>query len=396
MAEPAANRAVPAPAPANPSAESPPEASSRLRRFATVLANYARKHAPQRTPRIEAAPEPPRVKGSHAAALTLLRIIPWVLGGVFVFSFYWDFPGQAITLFGQTVSVEGLLRILSVSGFIGFLTNWLAISMLFHPRQRRPILGQGLIPAQRERVIFRLAKAVSEELISPDLIKQKIEESGIIPRYRVMMVEVARNVVEDADFRREVKALAADYARETLSSPELRQRIVSFTVDKLETFAGKGLAGVALRTYRLLGEQDFQRRIEEAVAALPEAVDTLLDGFDRQLDALPARIDAHSEALERWATRAVLDFVESFDIYSIVTENMRRYDEQQLENLLKNTSNEQLNYIKYLGGVLGAVGGFVIWQPLLALGVLGAIVLGAWALDALLLRLGATKKARLG
>lgn len=360
-----------------PSGETP----SRLRVVASLIVRYARKYAPARRPAAVHAMEPPRVKGSHAFALTVLRVIPWLLGGVFVFSFFWDFPGAALTLFGQTYPLEGLLRILSVSGYIGFLTNWLAITMLFHPRQRRPLLGQGLIPAQRDRVIFRLAKAVSEELISPDLIKQKIEESGIIPRYREMMVEVAKNVVEDPDFRREVKVLAADYARETLSSPQLRQRITEFTIDKLETFAGKGLAGVALRTYRLLGEQDFQRRIEEGVAALPEAVDTMLDGFDRQLDALPARIDAHSEALERWATRAVLDFVESFDIYAIVTENMRRYDEQQLENLLKNTSNEQLNYIKYLGGVLGAIGGFVIWQPLLALGVLGSITAGVWAVD---------------
>ncbi len=362
------------------------EPPSRLRVLAGLVARYARKHLPQRPRVAPPAAEPPRVKGSHAVALGVLRVIPWLLGAGFAVSFFWDFPGREIVLMGQRVPLEGLLRILMVSGYIGFLTNWLAITMLFHPRHRRPILGQGLIPAQRERVIFRLAKAVSEELISPDLIKRKIEESGIIPRYRAMMVEVGRNVVEDPDFRREVKALAADYARETLSAPELRQRIIAFTIDKLESFAGQGLAGVALRTYRLLGENDFQRRIEEAVAALPEAVDTLLDGFDRQLDALPARLEMHSEALEVWATRAVLDFVESFDIYAIVTENMRRYDEQQLENLLKNTSNEQLNYIKYLGGVLGAIGGFVIWQPVLALGVLGGIVALAWGLDAILYR----------
>ncbi len=366
-----------------------PAEKSRLRELGALLATYVKRHLPQRSERAHAPSEPPRVKGSHAALLGVLRVIPWVLGAAFAFSFVWDFPTQTLTAFGQTIPLAGLIRILSVSGYIGFLTNWLAITMLFHPRHRRPLLGQGLIPAQRERVIFRLAKAVSEELISPELIKRKIEESGLIPRYRTMMLDVARGVIEDPDFRRDVKALAADYARETLGSPELRQRIVDFTVEKIDSFAGKGLAGVALRTYRLLGEDDFQRRVEEAVAALPEAVDPLLDGFDARLDALPARLEQHSHAVEAWATRAVLDFVESFDIYALVTENMRQYDEQQLENLLKNTSNEQLNYIKYLGGILGAIGGFVIWQPVLSLVVLGGTVAVVFGLDVLLARRGA-------
>src|SRR5690625_1363340 len=71
--------------------------------------------------------------------------------------------------------------------------------------------------------------------------------------------------------------------------------------------------------------------------------------------------------LEEWATRVVLGFVERLNIYSMIVENMKQYDDLQLERLLKSTSNEQLNYIKYLGGVLGFLGGIVIWQPLFAL-----------------------------
>ena len=68
--------------------------------------------------------------------------------------------------------------------------------------------------------------------------------------------------------------------------------------------------------------------------------------------------------------------------------NMRQYDEQKLEQLIKNTSNEQLNYIKYHGGVLGLFGGLVIWKPLLALAVFGTLGLLLYALDEMLLRAG--------
>ena len=39
---------------------------------------------------------------------------------------------------GGVLPLEGLLRIISVSGLIGFVTNWVAITMLFNPRQDRP------------------------------------------------------------------------------------------------------------------------------------------------------------------------------------------------------------------------------------------------------------------
>ena len=67
-------------------------------------------------------------------------------------------------------------RMLSVSGLIGPLSDWLAVAMLFQPRYRRPIFGQGLIWGQRERVIALLAQAISELFDQLNqLIHQQIE-----------------------------------------------------------------------------------------------------------------------------------------------------------------------------------------------------------------------------
>ena len=53
--------------------------------------------------------------------LTFLKPIPWILMGLFLFSFVWDFDGITIQLFGLPLYVDGLLRIISVSGMIGFV-----------------------------------------------------------------------------------------------------------------------------------------------------------------------------------------------------------------------------------------------------------------------------------
>lgn len=373
-------------------ARSIPEAKAVTRRRAhdlgLLIARYVRRHLPPRAPSAPpAVPEPPRLQGRIGQILPVMRLIPWVLGAVFALSLVWDFPGQTVALFGRTLAVEGLLRVLSVSGLIGFGTNWLAITMLFQPREKRPIVPQGLIPAQRERVIFRLAQAISQELINEELIKQKIEESGAIRKYREQAVGVLKSVVEDEAFRGELKELAAAYVESVLGSEDMRAQLTEIAMRKIEEVAGQGFRGLALKAYRAVNEAAFQRSIERAVREIPGALDPLLDRLDEALDRVPEKVEARSDQIEALATKTVLGFVERLDVYAMIVENARGFDEAQLENLLKKTSNEQLNYIKYLGGVLGVVGGFVIWEPVLALALLTALTLGLWGLDEALFRL---------
>ena len=352
---------------------------ARVRDLRALLAKYIRLHTPPRDQKESADEEPPRLTGTHAALLPVLRLIPLGLLLLFGFSFLWDFSGMDLAIFGRVYPVEGLLRIVAVSGLIGFVTNWVAITMLFNPRKARPIFGQGLIPAQRERVIYRLAKAVSEDLINEEIIKQKIEENEIIPKYREMALSVTRGVIEDAEFRDELKLLTADYVEKVLTSDEVRRRIVEYTIGKIESYAGEGVGGYALKAYRYLNEDDFKKRVDKAVYSIPTQLDFVLDEMDSLLDLIPEKIEARSEEIEEWATRIVLAFVENLDVYDMVVSNMIKYDESRLEELLKRSTNEQLTYIKYLGGLLGMVGGLVIWQPIPALilfGTTGAVLFG--------------------
>lgn len=375
------------PAPVTP-VQTLPEAKevtkARARDLRTMVGKYVQRHLPAMQSKPVLADEPPRLVGEHARWLPILQMVPWILGLLFGLSFLWDFNGITITLFGTPVLLEGLLLRLSVSGLIGYLTNWLAITMLFNPQERRPIFGQGLIPAQRERVIYRLAKAITEELINEEIIKQKIEESGVIPRYREMALSVTRGVLEDEEFRADLKGLTGNYVDTVLSSEEVRTRIVEFLANKIEKQAGQGLGGMALKAYRYINEDDFQRRLDEAVRELPKSLDLVLDQMDALLDTIPEKIEARSEDIENWATRVVLGFVEKMDVYGMLISNMKKYDEGQLETMLKRSSNEQLNYIKYLGGILGFLGGFVIWKPLAALAVFGVVGLILYALDSFL------------
>lgn len=361
--------------------------------FRNLISKYIRRHIPSPSDGDGDGSSTPAINVSSSNLLPLLRVIPWILGAMFGSSFLWDFPGMQVTIFGNVFVLEGLMRIVAVSGLIGFLTNWVAITMLFNPRQVRPIFGQGLIPAQRERVIYRLATAVSEELINEEIIKQKIEENEIIPKYRELAMSVARGVLEDQDFRNELKGLTADYVETVLTSDEVRQRIVGFVVGKIESYVGEGVGGMALKAYRYLNEDDFKSRIDKAIHGIPGQLDLVLDEMDELLDKIPEKIEARAEDIEEFATRIVLGFVENLDVYEMVMSNMMSYDESKLEELIKNSSNEQLNYIKYLGGALGTIGGLVIWQPVPALITFAGLGAVLFSVDEALYRLRGSRRS---
>ena len=372
--------------------DSRPPPRTSLRRLRNLVLDTVTHHLPRSDGGSDTIEAPPRRTGSYARWLPFLRILPWLLGAVFALSFAWDFPGVTLSVAGYTIALEHLLRYTTVSGLIGFGTNWLAITMLFRPREERPVVGQGLVPSQRERVAYRLAQAVSDELINKRIIMEKIRESGLAAQYRDVILAVAGDVVTDDAVRAELKSLLHGVLEDVLSTPEVQDRIAEFTAEQLEQNAD-GLPGVAFRTYRLFGEEDFQERLRRATRRLPQAIDPLVDEIDPVLDRLPAHLDRHGDAIEELLTELILRLVGTLDVERIVFENVRAYDEQQLEMLLRRTTNEQLNYIKYLGAVLGIVGGLIIWAPAPALAVVTTIGLVVYGIDESLYRLNSGSDA---
>lgn len=331
---------------------------------------------------------PPRDESKHKWLIKLLFIFPVFLLIGFLSSFFWDFNGLSSTFFGYEFSYQGLLRILSISGLIGFLTNWLAINMLFRPAQRRPILGQGLIPAQKERIAYRLARAVSEDLINPEIIKKRIQESQAITKYREKATEYIKSIIDDPGFRTDLKKLAVDYVDEMIAKPEVRSSIATTIITQIEGSIEKNsFERVALKAYSFLKGQEMQDLVEEALTQLPGGVEKGLNKMDDFLDKLPERIDDHSETIEDFVTSLLYKLINQLDVHALVEDNLRQYDEKRLEKLIKNASNDQLQYIQYLGAVLGTLGGFIIWEPVASLIILGSIIGITIGVDFLLIQL---------
>lgn len=303
--------------------------------------------------------------------VSALSVIPYLLGLLFGLSFFWDFNGLSATVLGRSLQFEGLLKILSVSGLIGFLTNWLAITMLFKPAEKRPILGHGLIPAQKNRIAYRLAQTVSNDLINPDIIKKKITESNIIGRYRELSTRYIKSIIDDPEFRKDIKEWVVQYVDEMIADPEIRAALAKRILTQIEeALHNKSFEKIAFKTYNFVKGEEMQAIIEEALVQIPTSVESGLDKLDNLLDQLPKKIDENSNEIEDIVTTLLYKLINQLNVHTLVEENLRSYDEQHISNIIRSATNEQLRYIQYLGAILGLIGGFVIWEPLLSVIVL--------------------------
>lgn len=97
-----------------------------------------------------------------------------------------------------------LILIPLISAFIGWVTNWVAIKMLFHPRQPKRILGitfHGIFPKRQQQFAEKLGKLVSAEFLSFDDIEQKISNpenlKKVMPMIETHVDEFLRNRLKD-------------------------------------------------------------------------------------------------------------------------------------------------------------------------------------------------------
>ena len=331
-------------------------------------------------------PDKAPLKAKRPKLLLILKGVPWLLAFLFLLSFLWDFNNLQLQILGTVYPLDGLMRIVSVSGMIGFLTNWLAITMLFKPVNRRPLLGHGLIPAHKDRIAFRLAAAVSKDLINPEIIKQKIHQSGVISRYRVEATRYLKSVIDNPEFRADIKQWVVEYVDAMIADPGVRTAIAQKMLTELdESLEQRSLEKVALKTYTFLKGKEMQEIIEESLDRLPSTVEKGLVRMDELLDRLPEYIDSESDQIENIVTLLLYHLVNQLDVFALVEENIKKYNEGRLEQLIKGATNEQLRYIQYLGAVLGTIGGLVIWEPLLSLTILSLLFLLIVSTDKLLL-----------
>jgi uncharacterized membrane-anchored protein YjiN (DUF445 family) len=307
-------------------------------------------------------------KSNISFRLQFIRLIPVTLIILLLVSFLLQGGNYSINIGTLNVNFDGFLRIISISGLIGFLTNWIAITMLFRPLNPRPVFGQGLIPAQKVIIAEKLANAVNKNLINTSLIRERLLNSGVLTQILDSAESSISELAEDPNFREYLYQTVSDGIRGVLSDTQIRGQLANRILLEFEqSMYDKGLERLAFKAYRQLRGNEAAEILSRTLEQVPIILYDHRHNFDELIEGLPFRIKHKRTDLELYIWTTLENLINHIDVKSIVEQNLNNYDEGRLEKLIKDSTFEQLDYIKYLGAVLGILGGLFIWNAVVAL-----------------------------
>lgn len=253
-----------------------------------------------------------------------------------------------------------LLQVILLGAFVGIGTNWLAIKMLFRPLEPRFGL-QGVIPANRDRIIDSIAGGVARNLLDRDTIRQAVHDSNIVRGSIDELVVGTKRLVESERFRGDVTELVREAVVAFIRNNQFRKQVLAVVtrlaqllpsqLGPLPKAVEKALTGLFERVVKDRGE-DIIAAIENNIQA---SVRHLGDQAIVWLEQLPEGIDERRAELEAVITESVARRAGGFDIESIVREKLSAYTAADLERLLLAATDKHLAKIQYFGWILGAL-----------------------------------------
>lgn len=168
----------------------------------------------------------------------------------------------------------------AITAMIGWLTNWVAIKMLFHPRRPRSILGwkwQGLIPRRQIQLASEAAEIIEREVLQQHMILAEIRKVDLTPHLetaartlvwdrigpQIRSIPLFGSFVNDnllarleviaaAEIKSEavplMERVAGDFERSVDLKQMIEDNIAGFDIERLEEIVN----GVARREFRTI------------------------------------------------------------------------------------------------------------------------------------------------
>lgn len=279
-------------------------------------------------------------------------------------------------------AVAGPIVAVVAPAVVGYWTNYIAITMLFHPRRKNAV-WVGIIPSRKEELTALIAESVKERLVSPEIIREYLHETGAVRAFIERNVKATTKIVLDDRFREELKELAKEYAGLYLTDPKIHEHVDSVVQRKIDEVAGVGVKGAIIRWVRKKQKGNIRHMVEDFMKSLPEEVDEVFGVVEVLLDEVPGHFIEHVDFLEEEASKAISAALDEVDVANIVKRQFEKMDEDRIEQMLKGPLQQEIVFIQTGGGVLGLLLGLAIVFPLvgrivvLGLGVTVAVVMVA-------------------
>lgn len=284
-----------------------------------------------------------------------------------------------------------------VGGIIGYITNDLAIKMLFHPY--KPIyIGKfhvpftpGLIPSQKERIAKGLGNVIGGQLLNRETILKEALNPETEAKVRAKISEFLNQQISSEESVHDKLLKVTDEEKIAEVSAKTLESCTEFAVRKLESahigeiiaeeiikelydkvkngplgffvdasmlsgFKGTIAAFIDRKALEKGPDLVREKLSEMGAGILNRPVNEMLSPYQDKVEGLTDKIMVlYREIL----TNKLDDILKAIEIDGIVERKIASFDAQMLEKLIFGIMRKELKAIVYLGAALGFLMGFV-------------------------------------
>ena len=311
----------------------------------------------------------------------------------------------------------------ALGGIIGYITNDIAIRMLFRPHKAKYIMGvhipftPGIIPKEKGRIADAIGGVISENLMNKDVLERYLLSDDMVSKVRLSVEEfietqkhnqetvkdfldhylsddeistISQNVNEsitkqtytklsDASVGEKVAHIAIDHVAEKLSIDGAQELLAGLGG------AMRGLGGMAAGLFggnivaKFLGmlREPAEHFLANNINAMlknngKEIVSNMINGevegflnkpvcniLEGHDDQLGQAVDMVENVYRTIINDHLPKILESIDISKIVRERINEMDVNETEKLIFQVMDKELKAIVWLGALLGLVMGSI-------------------------------------
>jgi uncharacterized membrane protein YheB (UPF0754 family) len=259
---------------------------------------------------------------------------------------------------------------LIVATLHGYGAAWLAVRMLFRPRQPLYLFGKrlpltpGLLPKERERFITALSGMIANRLLNIEVLAAELGKLNLADEVTALAQrEYAKYTNDDAALRRITLHLSERVS--LLSHDEDAKRSMAMKlhgiIDRETADAGfiRRLAASYLMNpetlYGLIG-----KALESAAEGIAES-DSVRQAVRETLTQAPQKLLSNGNHNTLISPAAIAGFVETLsrklDVRAILLNRLNAFSNQDIENLVMETAGREIKAIVWFGAAIGLVVG---------------------------------------
>jgi uncharacterized membrane protein YheB (UPF0754 family) len=281
---------------------------------------------------------------------------------------------------------EGLLLLIPplAGAVIGFVTNVVAIRMLFRPLRAYHIFGlripftPGILPRERAKLARSIGAMVKRELLTPEILRERLARTELRERFRLGLSRYTGQLsgkftgIAETFYPR-----ALEVCTGLLREPDIHESLVE---------QGRGLVDAVILDLPpiqrlLIASGQFDRAIKEN---MPAIIDDLIERLettgrrDNVRDSIIARIKAavftgdFQKNLDNTITEKLFQAVDTqleevlraIDIQAMVEDRINHMDMLRVEGIILDVMANQFKWIDIFGAILGFLIG--LFQTLFA------------------------------